>query len=151
MTPKARITRITIGRLYNLGSYEHVRYELTVEIPENGLVSETFQGLERLFVALNPRAPSGVAAEHEITRDKRRLEHMKELLGKGEEEFRRENTYFVGTSEEYIARCEESLNKAIKSRQDWEARSKKAREMLEDLGGAAKWHDAKLEWDDDDF
>lgn len=28
------VTKITIGRLFNLGSYEHVRYELTVEIRE---------------------------------------------------------------------------------------------------------------------
>jgi hypothetical protein len=28
------ITKITIGRLYNLGSYEHVRYELTAEVPQ---------------------------------------------------------------------------------------------------------------------
>ena len=29
-----KITKITVGRLHNLGNYEHVRYELTVEVPE---------------------------------------------------------------------------------------------------------------------
>ena len=31
--PGPRISRIGIGRLHNLGNYEHVRYEVTVELP----------------------------------------------------------------------------------------------------------------------
>jgi hypothetical protein len=31
---KPRVVRVGIGRLYNLGNYEHIRYDLTIEIPE---------------------------------------------------------------------------------------------------------------------
>ena len=30
-TPQARVSKITVGRLHNLGNYEHVRYEIAVE------------------------------------------------------------------------------------------------------------------------
>lgn len=85
---------MTIGRLYNLGSYEHVRYELTAE------------------------------------------------------EFRRRNGHFEGTPEEYVQRCKEMHGQNVAERNAWEERSAKARKMMDDLGGAAKWRDAKLDWED---
>lgn len=40
----------------------------------------------------------------------------------------------------------------VARREAWEARSAKARKLLEDLGGAANFKDAKLDWEDgDDF
>ena len=145
----SHITRLTVARLYNLGSYEHVRYELSVEVPDGQSASKALLGTERLLAALNPKSP--YPSETEIAHDKRRVERMKELLGKGEEEFRRENTHFVGTPEEYIARCEESVSEAVNRRQEWKSRQQRARQLFDDLGGAAKWHDAKLEWDKDDY
>ena len=44
----------------------------------------------------------------------------------------------------------DSLAESVAKRDAWEARSAKARKLLEDLGGAANWKDAKLEWDNDD-
>jgi hypothetical protein len=147
---KTRIAKFTVGRLYNLGSYEHVRYELTIEVPEGESATKAFQGVERLFVALNPKAPALVPSVTEIAHDKARIDRMRELLlNNGKEEFNRQHCSYVGTPKQYIARCQKSLNESIKRRQAWEARSRKARQMLEDLGGAAKWRDAKLEWDDD--
>ena len=51
------ITKITIGRLYNLGSYEHIRYELTCEIPSGESPATALIGLEKLIGALNPKLP----------------------------------------------------------------------------------------------
>lgn len=148
---KTKITRVTIGRLYNLGSYEHVRYELTVEIPDGESASKAVAGIERIFAALNPREPGSVQTETTILHDTRRVQDMKDRLAKSPEDFEQYYRGYVGTPEEYIARCEESLNESIAKREAWKARSRKARELLDDLGGAAKWHDAKLEWNDDDF
>lgn len=147
---KPRISRITIGRLFNLGSYEHVRYELTIEVPEGESASTALEGAERLFVALNPKEPGSVSSESDIERQQRQVNDMKERLSVGSGEFERYYGHgYVGTPEEYIARCEQSLAESIQKRQAWKARSQKARSLLDDLGGAAKWRDAKLEWDDD--
>lgn len=146
-----RISRITIGRLFNLGSYEHVRYELTIEVPEDESAATALEGTERLLAALNPKEPGNVPSESTVQHDERRVADMKERLAKGADEFNRYyGPGFVGTPEEYIARCEESLRESIARREAWKARAKKARSLLDDLGGAAKWRDAKLEWDDDD-
>lgn len=147
-----RIVRITVGRLYNLGSYEHVRYELTIEIPEKASAAKTLEGVERLLSALNPREPGGVPSETDISGDELRVTSMKERLLKGEDEFDRHYGHsFVGTREEYIARCEGSLQESMAKRKAWKERSQKARLLLDDLGGAAEWKDAKLNWDGDDY
>lgn len=146
----SRISRISVGRLYNLGNYEHVRYELTIEVPEGATASETMEGVERLMAALNPREPGSVPSESTIQQDERRLTDMKERFSVSSAEFERYyDPGYVGTPEEYIARCEQSLLESIRKRQAWKAKSKKARALLDDLGGAACWRDAKLEWDDD--
>lgn len=147
---KTKITRITIGRLYNLGSYEHVRYELALEIPDGQSASAAVDGAERIFSALSPKEPGSVQTEITIQHEARRVQDMKDRLAKDPEDFERYYRGYVGTPEEYINRCEQSLNESIAKREAWKARSKKARELLDDLGGASKWHDAKLEWEDDD-
>lgn len=143
------ITKITIGRLYNLGSYEHVRYELTAEIPEGQSPGTAIIGMEKILAALSPK--TSTHSRSELDREAKRLEAMKtQLLAHGEERFRRDHGHFEGTPEEYLARCEKSLAENVARRDAWEARSAKARKLLEDLGGAANWRDAKLEWEDDD-
>lgn len=145
------ITKITIGRLYNLGSYEHIRYELTAEVPQGESPATCIIGMEKILAGLSPKTHTHTRTE--LEREKHNVEEMRHLLaGKGEEEFRRRHGYsFVGTPEEYIARCEESHLKNVAERDAWEARSEKARKLLEDLGGAANFKDAKLDWEDDNY
>ena len=144
------ISKITVGRLYNLGSYEHVRYELTVEIQSEESATKTLEGIERIFSALNPKETGCVPTETDVRHDERRVADMKERLANGIDNFNQAYGFgYAGTPEEYIARCEQSLNDSIQKRKDWKARAKKARALLDDLGGAAKWHDAKLSWDND--
>lgn len=144
------ITKITIGRLYNLGSYEHVRYELTVEVPQGESPATAILGMEKILEALNPKTHTH--SRGELEREKRQVEEMhRRFSDEGPDEFRRYHGHFVGTPEEYIARCEESHAANVAARDAWEARSAKARKLLEDLGGAANWKDAKLDWENDDY
>jgi hypothetical protein len=144
------ITRITIGRLYNLGSYEHIRYELSVEIPQGESAATVMMGMENVLSALNPKTHTH--ARDELEREKRSIEEMRRILAvDGPDDFRRIFGRFEGTPEEYIARCEEIHVKNVAERDAWEARCRKARMLLDDFGGAANWKDAKQDWDVEDF
>ena len=143
-----RTTKITIGRLYNLGSYEHVRYEISVEVPEGESAATALLGLEKIITALSPK--TSTHSRGDLEREAHHLVEMhKRLSDEGPDEFRRYYGHFVGTPEEYIDRCEQSHAVNVAQRDAWEARSAKARKLLEDLGGAANWKDAKLDWEDD--
>jgi len=143
-----QITKITIGRLYNLGSYEHVRYELTAEVPPGESPATAIIGLEKIISALSPKTHTH--SRDELEREKLGVEAMRKRLAEGLDAFHRSyGSSFVGTPEEYIQRCQDSYDKNVVERLAWETRAAKARKMLEDLGGAANWKDAKLDWDND--
>lgn len=52
----AKVIRVAIGRLHNLGNYEHIRYDVTVELNESEASNpgEVINKLERLLGALAP-------------------------------------------------------------------------------------------------
>jgi hypothetical protein len=144
------ITKITIGRLYNSGNYEHVRFELTAEIPPGESPATCIIGMEKILAALSPN--TSTRSRDELKREQNQIDDMRRRLGEGQDNFRSYyGSGFVGTPEEYIARCEESHAKNVEQRDAWEARSAKARRLLDDLGGAVNFKDAKLEWEDDDY
>ena len=141
------ITKITIGRLFNLGSYEHVRYELTAEVPAGESPATALIGLEKIITALNPKMPTGCISVEEEERRNRIINEMDAL---GDEEFR--SLYLWGentTRADYMRETIDDLVKGVEQRKEWEARSVKARKLLEDLGGAANWRDAKEDWDNE--
>jgi len=138
-----KITRITIGRLHNLGNYEHIRYELTAEIPDGESPGTALIGMERILEALDPKCP--FPSMEEIGREQFRLDEKRKL---DDEEFER---LYRGTREEYTARMQEGIDENRAKRKAWDARHAKARKLLEDLGGAANWKDAKLDWEDGDY
>lgn len=140
-----KTTKITIGRLFNLGSYEHVRYEITVEIHEGESASNALIGLEKILSALNPKEPGNVPTEDDLKRELRRLESMQAL---DDDSFERVHGGYVGTRLEYMDRISVSLAEAAARRKAWQEKAEKARALLDDLGGAAKWTDAKLNWED---
>lgn len=146
---QARVSKITVARLYNLGSYEHARYELTIEVPEGASAAKTLRGIERLLSALSPKPPGDVKSDAEIDRERHRLLEMKKLLADNPADFERFHGGYKGTADEYLTRIESGLHESIAKREVWEARAAKARELLDDLGGAAEWKDAKLDWEDD--
>lgn len=146
----SRVSRITIARLFNLGSYEHVRYEVTVEVPEGASAARTLIGLERLMGAINPKAPGSVK---EVSTIRREQAHYEEMIGLSDDEFRRlhgrSGDHFEGTREEYQERVRLSIEEDKTKRTEWESRSKLARRLFDDLGGAEHFTDAKLSWEDD--
>jgi len=143
-----KVTKITLGRLYNLGSYEHVRYEITCEVPDGESASTALVGMEKLLCALNPKRPCGVPSREEAERAANAIVLMK---GLSDEDFRRNYNYAgnQGTREQITARHERDLAEGIARLNAWEERQKHARTLFDDLGGVAKWKDAKQDWDDD--
>ena len=83
--PRSTVTRITIARLFNLGSYEHIRYEVTVEVPEGRSASSALIGLETVLSRLSPKRPVGTPSTSELATAFARLERLKTL---SDEEFK---------------------------------------------------------------
>ena len=147
---KSQVTKITIARLYNLGSYEHERYEICVEVPDGQSAAEAMIGVKKIMQGLAPASKSCTKDRAELARERRRIADMRDKLTElGEEEFRRRHGFYEGTATEYIGRCEQRLLEDTLKRDKWELRAEKARKLLDDLGGAAVWKDAKLDWEND--
>lgn len=141
-----KITKITVGRLYNLGNYEHIRYELTVDIHDGDDASHAIVGVERILAGLAPDRSIKDAAQ--ISRDEERIQRMRTMSAV---DWEREYRHHEGTPSEVIARYEESLDADKKRRAAALDRQRRARELFNDLGGAVNFADAKLSWDDDNY
>ena len=147
----ANVTRVTIARLFNLGSYEHVRYEITVDIhPEELSASSTLIGLEKIMEALAPESKWVCLTEGELEREEHRVKELQEKLATlSEEEFKHKYGWFEGTGAEYVERCAEMHGENIKRRRKAVERAKTARMLLDNLGGASQWKDCKMDWQDE--
>lgn len=145
-----RVSKITVGRLYNLGSYEHVRYEISLDVAPGESAAKAMIGLERIVKALAPEKSACVKTHDELRRELANIERMRaDLATLGEETFRQRHGFFEGTAKQYIKRCFESWKTSRKKRIAWDRRSAKARAKLDSVGGASKWKDAKLDWEND--
>lgn len=64
---KSRITRLTVARLYNLGNYEHVRYEITAEVPRGGSAKQTLLDTVGILRGLKPlKTPYNLTTAQEV-------------------------------------------------------------------------------------
>jgi hypothetical protein len=140
-----KVTKITIGRLYNLGNYEHVRYDLTTEIPADGNAETAIIGMERILAGLKPLKNTSVKSASELVRQSDEVERMKTMNAS---EFHRHYGHCAGTPVEILERYQKSLEEETQRAQKAIDRSKMARQLFDDLGGAAQWKDAKLDWED---
>lgn len=146
---KLKVSRITIGRVYNLGNYENVRYELSVDIGPGESAAAAGRGLSKIINALKPAKGSIKTASALVCED-RRILAMRELLEKhGPEVFQQRQGHFEGTAKQYIKRCADSHREEVKARAEWLKRRAKAVEAFDDLGGTEQWKDHKQDWDDD--
>lgn len=73
------ITKITIGRLYNLGNYEHVRYDLTVEVKEGESAATAITGMEAIIAGLAPLSKACIKSAGELQRMAAEVEQMKTM------------------------------------------------------------------------
>lgn len=128
--PKSTISRITITRLYNLGNYEHVRYELTADVPAGCSAKMAASNLVKILRACNPKPPH---SWHEITR-------AKELCSKPVHKM----TDLDWENQNQAQRVMRDFNK-------WQKAKAEALKLLEKFGGKADHRDAKLDWEDAPF
>lgn len=145
--PKPRISRINIGRLYNLGNYEHERFELTIDIPEGASAQDAIIGAERILAGLKPMV--GIKEPSELRRMRVRLDEMRNMT---EQQIQTQYGSWSApaTKETIIRRHEVDLDEEIEKRRKAIKKQEEARALFDDLCGAAKWVDAKLSWDNDD-
>lgn len=133
-----KASKLTLARLFNCGNYEHVRYEVTVELPPGETAADTCRGLENILAALNPSRPSGVPTQAHLDYLKNKVQSAKDLPD-GE----------PGRLE-LISGCESELLRQQTILDLWNKRREAALAALDDVGGAAHWKDAKADWADDE-
>lgn len=133
---KSKITRFTIGRLYNLGNYEHVRYELTVQVAEGRSAALALRNTLKLLKAVNPKPP---VASFDYERAKSQIEKPDEW-----------HKNIADKAEQSRARKEMVVEakKTVKKFETWVNRRHAAEIVLDDIGGSKAFKDAKLSWDD---
>jgi hypothetical protein len=122
---KPRVSRITIGRLYNLGNYEHVRYELTVDVPAGVKPSHALTQMLRVLKAANPKPP---CSAYEIRTAREALAKDPATLS----QYDRDN---LETFKERVSRYDE-----------WLALKERAVRILDEMGGSRVEVDAKEAW-----
>lgn len=126
---KSRVARITVGRVHNLGDYENIRYEVTVDVGTNDNPAEILNSLEKIVD--NLQAESGV--------DSYTLRRAKIALEKSESEL-----------DEMDLRNLDSYRNAVAKHEDALKRRAQAKEALNSLGGSSVHTDAKETWENDD-
>lgn len=124
-TLKPRVSRITIGRLYNLGNYEHIRYELSVDVPEGTKPSKAFIGAMRVLRAANPKPP---CSAWELERA--RIAVAKDGKDRSEDEKANLKLY----------------QERVAAHELWRKQREAALTLLDTMGGTKEHRDAKHDW-----
>jgi hypothetical protein len=130
-TPKApkrsRIVQVEVSALYNLGNYSNVRYSLSAEVPKGGSARQTLYDIRHILGMLKP------------VREPDCADTLERVLAKPEED---RSAY----EKEHLQEWAETVGK-FKGRQD---RRERALRLLDELGGASEFRDAKETWGDPD-
>jgi hypothetical protein len=141
------VSKITIARLYNLGDYEHVRYELTIEVPAGESPATALIGAENILAGLNPKKPAQVPGHDAIQRHIQRIAEIEKMTDDQiAKSYNKDRVVVLHEARQALVLAENRLAA-------WESHQAHARKLLEDLGGAANWVDAKRDWgfNDDEF
>lgn len=126
MTPQARVSKITVGRLHNLGNYEHVRYEIAVDVPEGASATQVLANVERVLAGLDPKPP---VSDYDLQR-------AAEVLAKPVQDWPEWEQSNLQAYQNYIEKDAE-----------WKAEQQLARLALDDIGGTRIYTDAKDKWE----
>jgi hypothetical protein len=127
----ARITHVEIARLHNLGNYEHIRYQVKVELPLGTSPASVVGELEQVLADLEPKCPWS-------TWD---LAHAQKLLQQAEPD--------EGTTAEDHARRRDAARDKLARYAEWRLQRDAALAKLDQFGGLAVHTDAKDRWDGD--
>lgn len=59
-----RVTSVSVSRLYNLGNYQNVRYDLSAEVPKGASATEAFTELCYILAQLRPLSEPVAVAQY---------------------------------------------------------------------------------------
>ena len=135
---QTRISKITVARLYNLGNYEHVRYELTVDVPEGESARTALRNTMLLLKAANPKPPVST----------QRYNHAKEFIA-APEKIATDITCKKSRAK-YLKEVVAASKKEVAEYEAWLKQRDRAMELLDRMGGATTHTDAKNTWEDCD-
>lgn len=141
--PGPRISRITMGRLHNLGNYEHIRYEVTVDLPPGTSPSSVARELEDTLNALEPKQP---VSDWDLRQAMKTLAEPEPTL----QQMVDDDDPFDGP-EQALRRVQADRERArlhITRHQAWTKSRDAALARLDQLGGASLHSDAKDNWED---
>jgi hypothetical protein len=124
---RTRVTSIAMERVFNLGDYENIKYNIRVEVAHGDDPTRVLVSLENILN--NLRAKSGVS-DYMLERAKRALE-------KPESELTESEKVSLDDYRSYVQRDE-----------DAQMRRRKAREALSTLDYTNEHKDHKRDWDD---
>ena len=130
ISEKSRISKIHLGRVYNLGNYENIRYEISVDIGVNDNPAEVLIRLEKILKGLYLK--SGVSGYE--------LRQFEELMAKPEDQH-----------SEYEKKSLPSLKEKYERHEKAKRIRLAAREPLATLNASSEFTDHKLDWDDEDW
>lgn len=146
--PGPRISRITIGRLHNLGNYEHVRYEVTVELPAGTSPASVMRELEDTLATLEPKQPvSNWDLGQALQLLRKAVPTLQDMQRADDED------PFDGITPERA--LERALNERTRAQrvleryESWKTAHEAALQRLDRLGGTQVYTDAKDRWEDD--
>lgn len=130
-TPTTRVSRIQIQRLHNLGNYESIRYEVTVDVAPGDNAATILSNLET--------ALEDIQCECDVSKSRYEmyLLRMSEPTDKNGEPWTERE---ISNAKEGIAKYEAVL-----------ARREAARELLTHLHVVRERRDAKENWDEDEY
>lgn len=124
----SRITQFRIGRMHNLGNYENIKYEVTVELALGDDAGQRLTTVENILNDLHADLPH---SDWDIRR-------AKELLEKPEAELDEYEQSRIPRAKQQIAENEAATK-----------RRKRARAALSTLNYESVHTDAKKDWDED--
>lgn len=124
-----RITQFRIGRMHNLGNYEHIKYEVTVEVASGDDVGKRLTTVETILNDIQADLPH---SDWDIQR-------AKELLAKPEGELDEYDVKRIPRAKQQLAENEAALK-----------RRENARAALSTLNYESEHKDHKKDWDEYD-
>jgi hypothetical protein len=134
--PGPRVSRVTIGRLYSLGNYEHVRYEVSVELPPGASPASVIGDLDTLMAGMSPKAPHSDYAVGRAILELSKPEPTLEMFGP------------IDDADPFGDSPEKQLQRALRERQEarqtiteqeqWRKTRETALRRFDELGGTAR-------------
>lgn len=143
MPTRSIVTRITVARLFSLGNYEHIRYEVTAEVDPTEKPSAILNRLCKTIEELRPN--KSVATPAALKSDWKEIQYLASVP---EEEWSAKHGWRGASKAEVIKSRLETYKAALDAYHDAKRHEEEAKRQLDDLGGASTFTDAKLDWDD---